>query len=152
TSDARSFWSPEVDGNDVTKGGAASRLPSPDKRKLYTHLSGESDLTHSSNALDPGNPAITDAVMGTGDSTSTCGPECEIAIRWAYGYDVHDLDEDGSTSDQIRFMGDPLHGRPAVVVYGGTTAQPDDKDAVVFVPTNDGFLHAINAHSGSDGQ
>ena len=44
-------------------------------------------------------------------------------------------------------MGDPLHVRPVMVIYGGTEAAPD---ATVFVSTNDGYLHAIDPDDGSE--
>ncbi|VAX11759.1 Type IV fimbrial biogenesis protein PilY1 [hydrothermal vent metagenome] len=37
-------------------------------------------------------------------------------------------------------MGDPLHSVPAIVTYGGTDDEPE---MVVFVATNEGYLHAI---------
>jgi type IV pilus assembly protein PilY1 len=42
-------------------------------------------------------------------------------------------------------MGDPLHSRPAAVVYGGTEQNPE---TVIFTATNDGYLHAIDAATG----
>ena len=44
-------------------------------------------------------------------------------------------------------MGDPLHGRPATVIYGGTATSPD---LVLFTVTNDGYLHAIETTNGSE--
>jgi type IV pilus assembly protein PilY1 len=44
-------------------------------------------------------------------------------------------------------MGDPLHGRPATVIYGGTATNPD---LVLFAVTNDGYLHAIETTNGSE--
>jgi type IV pilus assembly protein PilY1 len=44
-------------------------------------------------------------------------------------------------------MGDPLHAKPAAVVYGGSEASPD---VVVFAATNDGYLHAIDGASGQE--
>jgi type IV pilus assembly protein PilY1 len=41
-------------------------------------------------------------------------------------------------------MGDPLHARPATVIYGGTAAAPDLDDDALYVVTNDGVLHAID--------
>ena len=43
-------------------------------------------------------------------------------------------------------MGDPLHSQPAAVVYGGTAADPD---LIVYMATNDGYLHAINPIDGN---
>ena len=42
-------------------------------------------------------------------------------------------------------MGDPLHSRPATIVYGGT---PGSEEVVIYVATNDGYLHAIDSATG----
>lgn len=47
-------------------------------------------------------------------------------------------------------MGDPLHTRPAVVIYGGTVTSPNIDDAVVYAVTNDGYLHAFDAKTGKE--
>jgi type IV pilus assembly protein PilY1 len=152
-SGARSFWSPLVDGNDVAKGGAVSQMPDPAARKIYSYLSTEKQLSHSSgvNFFSTANTTITDAVVGSGAATTGCSALCQTTINWARGLDVRDRDRDGSTTDAAHFMGDPLHGRPALIGYGGSPSSPDPKDVVVFVPTNDGFLHAIAGHTGSGG-
>lgn len=146
----RSLWSPAADGNDVTQGGAVSQLPDPASRKLYTHLPAASSdrLAVAGNAFNTTN--LTDAMVGAGADTSACGTGCQNAVNWARGFDVYDNDGDGSTTDAIRFMGDPLHGRPGVVGYGGTTATPDEFDTVLYFPTNDGFLHAIDGKTGEE--
>lgn len=144
-----SFWSTSADGNDVMQGGAASQLPDPASRKLYTYLGTNKRLSNSANAFATTN--LTDAMVGAGTDTLACGAACETAINHARGYDVRDSNADGSTTDAIRYLGDPLHGRPAVVGYGGTTASPDDEDVVVYFPTNDGFLHAISGRTGTGG-
>ena len=146
-----SYWSPAPDGNNVDKGGAASRLPDPSARKLYTRVAATAQLSDVANALSVTNPAMNDALVGAGSSTTSCTAECQAAINWARGFDVNDQNGDGSTTDAVRFMGDPLHGKPAVVGYGGTTALPDADDTVVYFPTNDGFLHAINGRTSGTG-
>ncbi|MGE0581488.1 MAG: pilus assembly protein [Steroidobacteraceae bacterium] len=143
-----SLWSGSADGNDITLGGAASKLPDPASRSLYTSLASGSPLNNSANAFSTANAALTDALVGAGASTSSCGTECQNTINWARGFDVRDANGDNSTTDAVRFMGDPLHGRPAVVTYGGAPGAPDDKDTVLYFPTNDGFLHAINGKNG----
>ncbi len=66
-------------------------------------------------------------------------------VQWLYGRDVADVDADNDDSESRRDMGDPLHSRPVVLVYGGTrSTTPDVNDSVLFVSTNDGFLHAID--------
>jgi type IV pilus assembly protein PilY1 len=67
-------------------------------------------------------------------------------IRWMRGEDITDVDNDPATTVR-NAMGDPLHSRPAAVVYGGT---PSDPDAVIFAATNDGYLHAVDARTGRE--
>ena len=101
-------------------------------RKLYTNNSG-SDLTSSTNELTPSNAgAFSDADFGLTGSAGE--PSLDEIIRWARGEDL--LDEDNDAATTVRYaMGDPLHAKPAAVVYGGTAANPD---VVVFSATNDG--------------
>jgi len=148
-----SFWSPSPDGNDVTLGGAVSKLPAPASRKIYTSLAATSgDLNDAANAVSTANSIMYDALVGAGAATSGCSAECQNTINWLRGYDVDDTDGDGDITEtaQSRFMGDPLHGKPAVVSYGGTIVSPDAQDTVVYFPTNDGLLHAIDAKSGQE--
>ena len=142
---AKSFWTAgAADGAQVALGGAARQLPDPALRSLYTNNSG-SNLTDANNALTPSNAgAFTDADFGLTGSASE--PSVDQIIRWARGEDI--LNEDGDSSTTVRFaMGDPLHAKPAAVVYGGTEANPD---VVVFNATNDGYLHAINGSTGAE--
>ncbi len=142
---ATSFWTTGgADGSQASLGGAAHALPDPALRKLYTNNSG-SDLTSSTNELTPSNAgAFSDADFGLTGSASE--PSVDQIIRWARGEDI--LNEDGDASTTVRYaMGDPLHAKPAAVVYGGTEANPD---VVVFSATNDGYLHAINGSTGEE--
>lgn len=137
--DAKSYWSSVVDGADVEDGGAASKLPQPDSRKVFTDVAAlagtDSGLSHDANLFVDGNATITAAMLGLPD-TATAADRTAL-INWARGLD--------SDSTQTFEMGDPLHARPASVIYGGTVASPV---GVVFVATNDGFLHAIDPSDG----
>jgi type IV pilus assembly protein PilY1 len=137
---ARSYWSAITDGNEVRKGGAANLLPDPSSRNLYTNNSG-TVLTAAANAVSPGNMgAFLDSDFGLTGATGE--PSKEDVIRWARGEDLRDT----NLSSLIRYeMGDPLHSQPAAIVYGGTEASPE---MVVFMATNDGYLHAIDASTG----
>jgi type IV pilus assembly protein PilY1 len=142
---ARSFWtSGGPDGSEVALGGAAHALPDPALRNLYTNNTG-SDLTAGNNALTPSNAgAFSDGDFGLTGSASE--PSVEEIIRWARGEDL--LDEDNDSATTIRYaMGDPLHSKPAAVVYGGTESNPD---VVVFSATNDGYLHALDGDTGEE--
>jgi type IV pilus assembly protein PilY1 len=134
---AKSYWTAGVvDGAEVALGGAANQLPDPALRKLYTNNSG-SDLTSSTGAF-------ADADFGLTGSASE--PSIDEIIRWARGEDI--LNDDGDATTTVRYaMGDPLHSKPAAVVYGGTAANPD---VVVFNATNDGYLHALNGSTGEE--
>jgi type IV pilus assembly protein PilY1 len=134
------FWSSSSGDNDVQKGGAASKLPDPSVRKIYTNNSG-TDLTQPTNIVSPDNlSAFSDADFGlTGASGE---PTMQEIIRWALGEDLRDV----NPNSLIRYeMGDPLHSQPAAVVYGGTESSPD---TVVYMATNDGYLHAIDGATG----
>jgi type IV pilus assembly protein PilY1 len=145
--DTRSLWSASNDGDEVEAGGSANRQPlNPATRQVYTFL-GDDDLTDPINRLNAGNNAITDTMLGLAPTDT---PSRDDLLDWINGVDVQDVDEDDNTTEARRQMGDPLHGRPAVVVYGGTAASPDIDDTVIFSPTNDGYLHAIEAVNGTE--
>ncbi len=138
--DAWSFWSASTDGDRVTSGGAASRLPAPGTRKLYTDINGPA-LSAAANQVSAGNSAITAALLGVDASERT------TLINWIRGTDAADLNGDGNRVEARLQMGDPLHVRPVVINYGSTAANPD---TVVYIATNDGFLHAIDAATGNE--
>ena len=137
---SQSFWSDGIDGNNARLGGAANELPDFEERRLYTDVGGN-DLNANSNAINVANAAITDTLLGAP------ADDRDDVIRWARGLDLHDEDDDGETDDVRHVMGDPLHVRPVMVIYGGSEESPD---ATVFVSTNDGYLHAIDPSDGSE--
>ena len=141
---ARSYWTAgQADGNDVLLGGAANELPDPSLRRLFTDNGFDNNLASASNAISVGNNAMyTNADFGLTGS----GPTMDDVIQWMRGVDVKD--EDGDPATTVRYaMGDPLHARPAAVVYGGTPTNPV---SVVYAATNDGYLHAIDAATGAE--
>lgn len=146
---ARSFWSTATDGDRPASGGAAEQLPYYINRKLYTNIAG-GNLTSVANAITVDNNAITGAMLG-GSGDPTVGPdgmnERQRMIQWMRGLDVFDADDDGSTTDTRRQIGDPLHVRPVPVIYGGTAEAPE---MVIYISTNDGYFHAIDPTDGSE--
>lgn len=135
------------DGDDVRKGGAAGELSLT--RNMYTYTDtvnapSNTNLTLPAHAFNESNNLITAALLGNAGMAST---ERTELLQWARGVDIFDTDEDGDITDARRWMGDPLHGNPVVVNYGGTDANPD---ITLFIGTNEGLLHAINTSDGSE--
>ena len=151
SSNSQSYWSAAPDGYDITKGGAASNIPDPGSRNVYTYIGtnpvgqGASiRLAGSVNtSLAPSNPLLTPALLNIGAPSD---PELADLVNWSRGMDLFDVNANGSTTDQRHEMGDPIHTSPAVVIYG---RNPDGTDhTVAYAPTNDGYLHAIDANTG----
>lgn len=136
---SHSYWSALADGNDVREGGAASNVSL--SRNIYTFDSPGNIIT-SSNELHESNTLITDADLAV---TTEPNPAVvrETVLKWARGVDVRDDDGDGSTSDVRLQMGDPIHSQPVIVNYSAT-------DSAIFVATNHGFLHSIDAATGQE--
>jgi type IV pilus assembly protein PilY1 len=136
--DAFSFWSAQPDGNRVTSGGAASRLPVPAARRVFSNLV-DGELSTTANRVAPDNAGLTAALSDVPEA------EREDVINWALGRDVRDADEDGNVAEARFDMGDPFHVQPLTVLYSGTV---DDQVTSVFLTTNDGYLHAIDGATG----
>ncbi|MBX2883848.1 MAG: hypothetical protein KTR32_28100 [Granulosicoccus sp.] len=124
---AQSFWSSEVDGNDVLKGGASAKLANA-TRNLYTYVgdtipSGGVNLASGSgNLLQSTNSSITAEMMGLASGST----QRETALDWI----------------QTAPMGDPLHTKSVTLNYGTSR--------VVYISTNQGFLHAFDASNPVD--
>jgi type IV pilus assembly protein PilY1 len=141
---ARSFWSSVTDGPNAAQGGAANQIPAPAQRNVYTYL-GSSSIVSQANAISTANNNLTDAHFGLG---APGDPTLAQIIDFTRGLDVTDVDQDNVTNEPRKQMGDPLHSQPATVIYGGTTANPDINDAMIYFASNDGFLHAVDPLTG----
>jgi type IV pilus assembly protein PilY1 len=143
-STAQSFWSDDVDGNEVPKGGAAGEL-SLSGRDVYTYTGTTSVLADGSNALSESNASITNTMLGLDPADDPTD-----LLRWARGVDVLDSDEDGDATDARQQIGDPLHSKPVLITYGLTADTPPAPDTTVFFGTNEGFLHAVSTSDGTE--
>jgi type IV pilus assembly protein PilY1 len=144
---SQSYWTSGVDGDNVRAGGAANELPTPATRKVYSDLNTAAALTANSNQVVVANATLTTALLGLGAAEA---PGRDALINWVRGMDIDDDNANGSSVDARNEMGDPMHGRPATVIYGGTVIAPDPNDGVVYAVTNDGYLHAIDAVNGNE--
>lgn len=137
---SKSFWSANVDGDNVAYGGAASKIE-PAGRKVYTYQ-GNPALTHPSNNFSTNKIDVELLDLSDDDTV-----EKNKLINWALGFDVDDRDNDNQTTDSRYHIGDPLHSQPVIVNYGGTAEAPD---SVIYFGTNDGFLHSIATDTGAE--
>lgn len=151
---ARSFWSTSADGKTVTSGGMVEHLTQG--RAIFTNPAGDTNqiLSAGTNQLHESNSAITAGMLGqtlvyTGlGLASFVVQERQEILQWARGVDVDDEDSDGSTTDDKKSVGDPIHTQPVVLTYyKNKTSSVEDK--TVFFTTNDGFLHAVDTDDGS---
>ena len=136
---SHSYWSVFADGNDVRNGGAASKLTS--ERNLYV-FDGVGSIVSSTNELHEDNGSITESDLAIEDETDAEALR-DVLLKWARGVDVKDEDGDGSTSDFVSRMGDPIHSQPIIVNYG-------TNDSAIFVATNHGMLHSIDTETGDE--
>ncbi len=148
-----SLWSDVQDGTDVERGGAAGeiRVAGPgnsNPRKVYTYVGPDStndiDLTTAANAFHEDNTALNKTVLEIGTQSNEYR---ENLIRWSRGLDVFDEDSDGDKTDARLHLGDPMHSRPLILNYSDGN---DNFSSVVYVATNEGFLHAIDHEDGSE--
>ncbi len=138
---ATSYWSAPGDGPDVTLGGAANMIPDPGKRTVYIYKGANPTGPAAMTLLSTSSVDTTDlGIGGAGD------PALDDLVDWALGVGVK-KDENGNDVTFTRHaMGDPVHAQPTVVIYGKDTNGNDD--TVVYIPTNDGYFHAIDASTG----
>lgn len=137
---SHSYWSTLADGNDVREGGAASKLDLV--RNVYFFNDSPGNIFNSGSVLNESNTNISEADLAVDVLPDAAALRTEV-IKWARGVDVRDDDADGSTTDVRLQMGDPIHSQPIIVNYSST-------DSAIFVATNHGFLHSIDAEDGSE--
>ncbi|PCI60070.1 MAG: rRNA (guanine-N1)-methyltransferase [Gammaproteobacteria bacterium] len=135
---AKTYWSTATkpDGNEVDQGGVAEMLRNKTNRVIYSDLGVSGalitfDQTNAENAF--GSATALASEMGI--------PKANLGdlIAWAKGTDVDDADGDGSVTDvRPDVFGDPLHSKPLVVNYGGSSS---NQDVRIIVGTNAGALH-----------
>jgi type IV pilus assembly protein PilY1 len=143
--DSRSWWSDGIDGFAVSAGGAAAQLAA--YRNTLTEFGGAVAY------LKPENQDLVDylkSVLNLDLLDVIEGSEQDKTVAmldWARGRDALDVDEDGDRTEARKEIGDPMHSKPLVVTYGAGESEPE---AVVFVGTNEGYLHAIRGSTGEE--
>ncbi len=128
--DVQDLWLGAQLGGPITSGGVAHKIPAPASRKIYTDagVSGSNVLLGTSHELKASNSAITTTLL----SASTA------LDRHRYIKYIRGEKADGTPRHH---MGDIIHSKPLQLSYSST-------ESVLFVGTNEGYLHAINADTG----
>ena len=138
---AASFWGTDVDGADVSRGGAANAFAGSRTVRTFTYdgAGTPGPLVD----LAEGEPSLTPALLGVPGADPAY---VEDLLKWSRGVDVLDHDGDGDRAELRREMGDPMHSTPFLLDYGlaPTTS------SLAFVATNEGYLHAIDAETGAE--
>ena len=134
---AKTYWSTlAADGNKVSKGGVAEMLRNKTNRVFFSDLG-------TGGSLVPLTTINASSSFGSATALATDMKIPEVKIddyfNWAKGVDVDDANGNGSVTD-IRpdVFGDPLHSKPLVVNYGGSSTSQDVR---IIVGTNAGTLH-----------
>jgi len=141
---AHSFWSAEIDGPVVTKGGAGERMPHYSQRKVYTCTGNSCDFS-SMEPIIAGENVSAEAQTALDPDTTLSTDELNNLIDWISGKDVDDEDGNTVTNESRWAMADPLHSGVSAITYGGTEADPITK---LFVGSNDGLMHMFDASTG----
>ncbi|EIJ43886.1 Tfp pilus assembly protein, tip-associated adhesin PilY1 [Beggiatoa alba B18LD] len=146
-STASSFWGKNTctkgncttgDGNVVTKGGAGVMVPSYSTRNIGTCLA---DSCTSMVSITDSSVVSALATANTLDNASA-----SLLADWIRGKDVKDEDSNTVTDENRWAFADPLHSSPTSVTFG-TASKYYTK---LFVGTNDGLIHMINAEDGKE--
>ncbi|PXF62971.1 PilC/PilY family type IV pilus protein [Kangiella spongicola] len=147
---AKSAWGSGTDGDNMLLGGAAqdSLFVGSTNAPVYSNLfdddlSGNSKNLVSVNLPDNINKSKRDRLLGESVSKSLAKEYFDWVARKVITINV-DYDGDPNTKREevtLSRFGDPLHSRPIVVNYGSN-------DRVVYIATNQGYLHAINPDTG----
>lgn len=134
------LWSTTAkDSGNVTKGGAANLL-NPATRKLYSNLSGDNNvsLNLAANHITTSNISSADLLDATNPNYGDASYAAKL-IKFIQGYE-----SDGTSARH--HMGDIMHSRPELVSYDDATGA----ESIVFVGTNEGYLHAFDADTGEE--
>ena len=144
---AQSFWSATPDGNDVARGGAAEQLGL--SRRVFTNLGSSALSTDAANALDQSNSLVTTSLLG-----GVTAQRRDTILYWAAGYDVNDAAYNPADATSLsstptrKNLGDPLHSQPILLQYNDSSGNL--LTTRIFVGTNHGFLHALDAADGDE--
>jgi len=156
TPSALDYWSSSPnsnpDGSNVHKGGVANLLD-PDTRKIFSNLTGNSNVTLNTNAnkLHLNNISnLSNTVLGLPDDASL--DYRKRVVSFMRGWKNGITNTSTTPPPEKRYhMGDMLHSEPLVMTYNkGSGADQTGKQQYIFAGTNEGYMHAFDAETGEE--
>jgi len=135
--DAKDLWATAIPDHAVKGGGAANMIPDPDDRVVYTD-NGKNGSSAALRTLTEKN--VSNMQLGlskTDDESSVLKAKRISLINFIKG-----KNDDGTTRHH---MGDIIHSKPVLVNYDSRV-----KGGLIFVGTNEGYIHAINDLDGTE--
>lgn len=138
---SKSYWSSEVDGKQVGKGGLGEVLLSRTKpRNIITNIKGD-NLMSESNEFAIDNDKLTPELLGLGPKDTAGRGKL---IQFVHGYDAYSKDKERTSLQKRKWiLGPIINSRPLVISY-------ESLQSVVFVGANDGMLHAFDTMTGEE--
>ena len=140
-SDASSCYpDSNADGFAVDEGGIGAALLTQNNRKFYTYDTGAAtttDLTDTSNAFSKTNNDVR-TELGVADP--------DDLIDFLLAQNDYDPDAGAETKKRDWVLGDLLHSKPSILDVNATTK------ALIFVGSNDGFLHCFVDDDGGNNE
>ena len=138
---SKSYWSSEVDGKQVDKGGLGEVLLSRTKpRNIITNVEGD-NLMSGSNEFAIDNDKLTPELLGLAPKDTVGRGKL---IQFVHGYDAYSKDKERTSLQKRKWiLGPIINSRPLVISY-------ESLQSVVFVGANDGMLHAFDTMTGEE--
>lgn len=129
---AQSYWSSQVDGAEVSLGGAAGKINTA-TRKVLSNLNGNTLKSFTEASIASENLSLSTFGATSTGSNSADDTLLKDLVKFTRG--------DRGNVNAPR-MSDPLHSKPYVVTYGSAP--------VIFFGDNQGLLHSIDGETGTE--
>ena len=155
--DAIDLYSTSItaDGSDITKGGLAN-LINPNTRKVWSNIactSGSCGLSND-NLLLPDNSTLLNLDLGLSSADFETDQLFQEKQKDLINFIRGRTKTETGTYELHPRMGDMLHSVPAIVTYDkdyrSGSLDEDYNKQVIFVGTNEGYLHAFDTVSGKE--
>ena len=137
----RSLWSATTDGFRIGAGGMAARQVAD--RNWYT----DAGLQPNNNGITTPLKVIAPSDVSAAALNAADNAERDRLVNWVRGADSIDLDSDTNTTEPNFYVADSIHSSPLFLSYFAPASSAPRKD-VVFVASNMGVLHAVDADTG----